>query len=135
MTIKPMLLVAEDDPDDQFLIREMLENFCTPNLETYYMWDGEELMSYLHENVDPSNTPDLVLLDLNMPRKDGRKALQEIKEDPRLENIPVVVLTTSVNERDALYCRNYGVAGYYSKPGSAAEMRTIIKGLCSHFLK
>ena len=134
MNPKPILLVAEDDPDDQFLIEGALKKFCPPNVETRFLENGEELMHTLHEKLAHAICPDLVLMDLNMPCKDGRWALQEIKADSRLADIPVVVLTTSENEQDVQYCRRYGVAAYYTKPGSIIELRKIIQSLCNCYL-
>jgi two-component system, response regulator len=114
------LLMAEDDADDRLLAIEALtESRLINQLQTVV--DGEELMDYLHHRnqyVDPqkSPSPDLILLDLNMPRKDGRRAIEEIKADPRLRSIPIVVLTTSRAEEDI--CRSYdlGVSSYITKP-------------------
>ena len=83
--------------------------------------DGEELMDYLHRRkkyvaTDLSPQPGLILLDLNMPRKDGREALQEIKSDPELRRIPVVVLTTSEADQDILRSYDLGVNAFVTKP-------------------
>jgi CheY-like chemotaxis protein len=131
---KSLLLVAEDDPDDQLLIQEAIDVSCHPEIETYFVWDGVELIDYLQGKIkSQSLKPDLVLLDLNMPRKDGRDALREIKMNPDLASIPVAVLTTSINDRDAQYCQQYGVIGYYRKPGSMTELRNIIGNLCKAY--
>jgi CheY-like chemotaxis protein len=130
-----MLLVAEDDPDDQLLIQNAIDESCPPETRTHFVWDGVELIDYLQEGVqNRASRPDLVLLDLNMPRKDGRVALHEIKTDPVLASIPIAVLTTSTNDRDAQYCQKYGVVGYFRKPGSMTELREIIGGLCTDYL-
>ncbi len=130
---EPYFLVAEDDPDDQFLIQDLLNRYCA-EIKTHFLQDGEELMNFLGNEVENPALPNLVLLDLNMPCKDGRTALKEIRTDPRLENLPVVVLTTSSNEKDARFCGQYGIAGFYTKPGSVEELRTIIKDLCAQFM-
>jgi CheY-like chemotaxis protein len=132
---KPILLIAEDDPDDQILIQDAVEDACLQDVETRVVWDGIELMAYLHGIAQGEGKPGLVLLDLNMPRKDGRVALREIKADPSLADIPVAVLTTSSAEVDAEYCSRFGVVGYYRKPGSMTELREIIGGLCMDYLK
>jgi CheY-like chemotaxis protein len=132
MKRKSFLLIAEDDPDDQLLFRDAIEVVCAPTLETRFVWDGFELLNFLRAN--PGYQPGLVILDLNMPGKDGRTALQEIKADPNLTNIPVVVLTTSHDETDLQYCLDYGVIEYYSKPGSMGELKEIFRRLCIVYL-
>lgn len=113
------ILVADDDPDDQLLLREALaENRLCNDL--YFVNDGVELMDFLHRRgryaVPPAPQPDLILLDLNMPRKDGREALAQIKADPDLRRIPIVVLTTSRSEEDVLRMYNLGVNSFIVKP-------------------
>src|SRR5690242_476586 len=93
------ILLADDDPDDCLLAREALEESRLAN-DLHVVGDGEELLDYLHRRgayEDPASSPrpGLILLDLNMPRKDGREALREIRQDPDLRRIPIVVLTTS----------------------------------------
>ena len=100
------ILLADDDPDDRQLTRDAFaQNRLANELAT--VEDGEELMDYLHrrgkyENLKNKALPGLILLDLNMPRKDGREALKEMKADPVLRRIPIVVLTTSKAE-DLIY--------------------------------
>jgi CheY-like chemotaxis protein len=118
---KPILiLVADDDEEDCMLIRDALVESRLVN-EMVFVHDGEQLLDYMYqrgEYADPvtSPRPGLILLDLNMPRKDGREALLEIKADPNLRKTPVVVLTTSQAEEDV--CRSYdlGVNSYITKP-------------------
>src|SRR5687767_2005551 len=100
------ILIADDDPDDRELTRDALQE-CRLANEVHFVEDGEELMDYLsrrgqHRNLAGSPLPGLILLDLNMPRKDGREALKEIKANPDLRRIPIVVLTTSKAEEDIL---------------------------------
>lgn len=127
------LLMAEDDPDDRLLARDALAESRLAN-DLKIVEDGEKLLDYLYRRnrfADPvtSPRPDLMLIDLNMPRKDGREAIKEIKADPDLRRIPIVVLTTSQSDEDV--CRSYdlGVASYISKPvtfeGLVAVMKTI----------
>ena len=134
MQIQPLLLIAEDDPDDQLLIQDAIDKSCPPEIDIYFVWDGVELIDFLQKKGKGASRPDLLLLDLNMPRKDGRDALREIKTDPDLASIPVAILTTSTNERDAQYCQQYGVVGYFRKPGSMTELNEIISGLCMDYL-
>src|ERR687890_587725 len=100
------ILIADDDADDRLLARDALAESRLAN-DVRFVEDGEQLMDYLHRKgkyADPavSPRPGLILLDLNMPRKDGREALREIKADPTLRSIPIVVLTTSKQEEDIL---------------------------------
>ncbi|MGZ3703112.1 MAG: response regulator, partial [Bdellovibrionota bacterium] len=114
------ILVADDDADDRLMIRDALtENRLANGLN--FVTDGEELMDYLLRKgkySDPTNSPrpGLILLDLNMPRKDGREALKEIKANPNLRGIPVVVLTTSKAEEDVYRTYNLGVNSFITKP-------------------
>ncbi|RPI27217.1 MAG: response regulator [Chloroflexota bacterium] len=135
MLHRPLLLVAEDDPDDQVLIQDMLAIACPQEFEALFVWDGVELIDYLRKQEESqTRMPALVLLDLNMPRKDGRAALREMKSDPALADIPVVVLTTSNSPTDIEYCEQYGVARYCRKPSSITELREILGGLCTDYL-
>lgn len=91
------------------------------------VWNGEELMDYLkvrgkYADAESAPRPALILLDLNMPRKDGREALQEIKDDPELRRIPVVVLTTSNSDLDVQQSYDAGVNAYITKPARFADM-------------
>ncbi len=131
---KPItILMAEDDPDDQLLAREALEESMIAN-NLHIVENGEELIDYLKHRgkySDPASSPrpGLILLDLNMPRMDGREALRIIKTDPELHTIPVVVLTTSKAEEDILRMYEVGANSYIIKPvtfeGLVEVMRTI----------
>jgi CheY-like chemotaxis protein len=120
---KPVVIViAEDDDDDFLMAKEALEEARVVN-DLYRVKDGEELMDYLlrrevYEVPKTSPVPSLILLDLNMPRKDGREALQDIKANPVLHSIPVVVLTTSKAEEDILRSYELGVNSFIRKPVS-----------------
>jgi CheY-like chemotaxis protein len=107
------ILIAEDDADDRLLIREAFEENRIP-LDLHFVDDGEALMDYLRHHP----LPDLILLDLNMPRKDGREVLFEIKADPTLKAIPVVILTTSNTREDITRCYSAGANSYITKPDS-----------------
>ncbi|MEM1093074.1 MAG: response regulator [Bacteroidota bacterium] len=116
------ILLAEDDPDDQLLTIRALKNSRLANTINV-VEDGEELMDYLYRRgkyTDPATAPrpGVILLDLNMPRKDGREALSEIKQDPELRRIPVIVLTTSEAEQDILQTYDLGVNAFVTKPVS-----------------
>jgi CheY-like chemotaxis protein len=120
------ILMAEDDEDDRLLTKEALEeNRLTNDLR--FVEDGEELLDYLNRRGTyadraQSPRPGLILLDLNMPRKDGREALQEIKGDPRLREIPVVILTTSKADEDIHRSYALGANSYITKPVTFAGM-------------
>ena len=134
MKNEALLLVAEDDPDDQYFFQEALAVACPRGVETHFALDGAQLMNYLREKPKEAYRRNLVVLDLNMRVKDGRKTLRDIKSDPNFADIPVVVLTTSDNEEDAQYCKHYGAAAYYRKPSSIVELVKIVKVLCSDYL-
>lgn len=121
MSPKPItILIADDDSDDRAMIKEaLIENRLANDLR--FVVNGEELMDYLlrrgtFKNPESSPRPGIILLDLNMPKKDGREALREIKSDPHLRDIPVVVLTTSKAEEDVYRTYNLGVNSFISKP-------------------
>lgn len=133
MEIEPFFLFAEDDPDDQFMIRVSAQEACPPEIQMHFVQDGMELMDFLHERIDQSSKPSLIILDLNMPRKDGRVALREIKAHPDLMDIPTVILTTSSAEEDVRYCQSFGIHGYYRKPDSINELRDIMAQLCKQY--
>jgi CheY-like chemotaxis protein len=114
------IMYADDDPEDRMLVKDAwLESRIANPLA--FAEDGEDLMDYLHRRgkytaLEGAPLPGLILLDLNMPRKDGREALKEIKADPALRSIPVVVLTTSKAEEDILRAYDLGVSSFIIKP-------------------
>jgi CheY-like chemotaxis protein len=129
------ILMADDDADDCLLVREALREIGQP-CELMIVRDGEQLLDYLRrrgEYGDGRETPrpDLILLDLKMPKKDGREALGELKADPHFSSIPIVVLTTSMAEDDIEYCYKMGVNSYVAKPttfrGLVDLMNTLAK--------
>jgi CheY-like chemotaxis protein len=128
-----VILLADDDPDDRLLATMALKKSRLANrIQT--VEDGEELMDYLHRRgayADPESSPrpGLILLDLNMPRKDGREALQEIKSDARLRRIPVVVLTTSQADQDIVDTYNLGVNAFVTKPVTFDGLADAIQAL------
>ena len=127
------ILMADDDPDDRLLAERALKEARLKN-GIRFVEDGEELMDYLHRRgkySDPTSSPrpGLILLDLNMPRKDGREALAEIKGDPELHKIPVVILTTSKAEEDIVRSYDLGVNSYITKPVSFAGLAEVMKVL------
>jgi CheY-like chemotaxis protein len=133
------ILMADDDPDDRLLARRALEKHgLAEALRT--VADGEELMDYLHRRgpyADPalSPRPSLVLLDLNMPRKDGREALAEMKGDPSLRQIPVVVLTTSRSEEEIFRSYDLGANSYVTKPVTFDGLVEVMGSLDIYWLR
>jgi CheY-like chemotaxis protein len=133
------ILVADDDADDRMMIREALEENRLAN-DLRFVEDGEELMDYLLRRgkyEDPANSPrpGIILLDLNMPKKDGREALKEIKSDPALREIPIVVLTTSKAQEDI--CRTYdlGVNSFVTKPVTFEELVAVTHSLGKYWFE
>jgi two-component system, response regulator len=133
------ILMAEDDVDDSFLLAETLKNLgCEGKLRL--VQDGVELMDYLKRQgkyADPqlSPLPFLLLLDLNMPRKDGRQALREIKADPFLAKIRVIIWTTSDLLEDKVLCHAAGADDYVTKPNSYEDLMEEVKALCRRLLR
>jgi CheY-like chemotaxis protein len=115
----PVLLLAEDDADDCLLIKDALEE-CQWSGQLRCVKDGEELLDYLLQRgafeAGDAPRPGIILLDLNMPRKDGRQALQEIRANPTLRQIPVVVLTTSKADTDIAASYASGANSFIAKP-------------------
>ncbi len=133
------LLMADDDADDRLLTREALAESRLAN-QLVFVEDGEELMDYLrhrgrYSNGGASPRPGLILLDLNMPRKDGREALREMKADPDLRLIPVVVLTTSKAEEDILRTYDMGASAYISKPVTFAGLVHVMRVLGQYWFE
>ncbi len=112
-----VILLADDDPDDRaFTLRALRQNRLSNDVHT--VEDGEELMDFLNRRGSYTDAPrpDVILLDLNMPRMDGREALEQIKSDPTLRKIPVVVLTTSEADQDIVQTYDLGVNAFVTKP-------------------
>lgn len=137
---KPVtLLLVEDDPDDRLLAQDALQKSNLPH-DLRFVADGEELMRYLRRageyaaGEEPPR-PGLILLDLNLPRKDGREALKEIKEDPKLREIPVVVLTTSESEEDIRLTYRYGGNSFITKPVEFGTFVEVMKSLAHYWLE
>ena len=137
---KPItILMADDDPDDRQLTKEAFEEAKLAN-DLRFVEDGVELLDYLHRRgkyADPANSPrpGLILLDLNMPRKDGREALAEIKQDARFRTIRVIILTTSKAEEDILRTYNLSAASYITKPVTFESLVDVVKTLGKYWLE
>jgi CheY-like chemotaxis protein len=141
-TTKPrpiVILVAEDDEEDRMLVQEALEESRLAN-QLFFVTDGEELMAYLRHEGKYADTekfpmPGLILLDLNMPRKDGREAMKELKADPHLRVIPTVVLTTSKAEEDIIRTYGLGVNSFITKPVTFSSLVNVMRTLGKYWFE
>lgn len=134
-----IIMIADDDPEDRMLAQDALAEARVVN-DIRYVEDGEELMDYLKRRgkyADPASSPrpGMLLLDLNMPRKDGREALEEIKADPNLRAIPVVILTTSEADEDIVRSYGLGASSYITKPVSFDGLVKVMKALNSYWFE
>ncbi len=128
-----LILMADDDEEDQMFAQEAFEESGLRH-ELRFVEDGEALVSYLDACLDLSgpktqSLPHLILLDLNMPRKDGREALREIKANPQLRHIPVIVLTTSSSDCDIYRSYDIGANSYITKPVTFESLVDILNTL------
>lgn len=133
------ILLADDDEEDLMMTREALEQSRLGN-DLRFVHDGEDLMDYLLRRgayADPADAPvpGLILLDLNMPKKDGREALGEIKANPRLRTIPVIVLTTSRAEEDVFRTYDLGVNSFITKPVTFEGLVEAMKVLADYWIE
>ena len=123
------ILLVEDNPGDVELTQDALRRSKVAT-RVAVVTDGEQAMDYLQRGgSEDEATPDLVLLDLNLPKKDGMEVLKEMKEDPNLKHIPVVILTTSEAERDILASYRLGANCFISKPVDLTEFRKVVESI------
>ena len=125
------ILMADDDPDDRLLTEDALKEARLAN-EIRFVENGEELLQYLrHQGKFADKTlhprPGIILLDLNMPKMDGREALQLIKSDPDLRRIPVIIMTTSKADQDILKSYDLGANSYVTKPVTFDELVAVVR--------
>ena len=133
------ILLADDDEDDRMMTRDALRDARLHN-DLRYVIDGVDLMDYLYRrgrHADPARSPrpGMILLDLNMPRMDGREALEQIKQDPDLRSIPVVVLTTSKAEEDIVRTYDLGVNSFITKPVTFLGLVEVMKVFSRYWLE
>ncbi|WP_246859196.1 response regulator [Spirosoma sp. KCTC 42546] len=131
------ILIADDDTDDRlFMDKALRQSGYTQNVQ--FVEDGEELMEYLRRegryNEDNAPWPNLLILDLNMPRKNGFQALNEIKDDPKLRRLPVVVMTTSSADEDVLKTYNLGVNSFVTKPFNFNRLVEMVGALKTYWI-
>lgn len=135
---KPMtILIADDDMDDRLFMEQALRQ-CGYTQYIQFVEDGEYLMEYLHRrgefNEINAPWPNLVILDLNMPRKNGFQVLREIKDDPDLRRLPVVVMTTSSADDDVVKTYNLGVNSFVTKPFNFNRLVEIVSSLKTYWI-
>ena len=133
------ILMADDDADDRLLTRDALSESRVIN-DLRFVEDGEQLMDYLRRRgrfEDPASSPrpGLILLDLNMPRKDGRAALEEIKSDPDLRRIPIIIMTTSQAEEDIYRSYDLGANSFITKPVTFERLVDLMKALGKYWIE
>jgi CheY-like chemotaxis protein len=133
------ILMADDDEDDRLLTRDALTESRVLN-DFHCVADGIELMKYLrreglYRDDELYPVPSLILLDLNMPRLDGRGALEQIKRDPVLRSIPVIILTTSKAEEDMMRAYDLGAASYITKPVTFDKLVELMKSLGRYWVE
>ncbi len=124
------ILIVDDDPADAEIIQELLEE-CATALEIHVVHDGVDALEHLSSctRVPGGGLPDLVLLDLNMPRKDGREVLQEIRATEQLQHLPVIILTTSQEEEEIEQAYRLGANCYISKPAAMADFERLVNAI------
>ena len=129
------VLLVEDSPGDVRLTREAFKD-AKVHINLHVAPDGTDAMAFLRQEGKHANVPrpDMILLDLNLPKKDGREVLAEIKEDPTLRTIPVVVLTTSSSEADVLRSYQLHANCYITKPVGLEGFLTVVKSIDSFWL-
>jgi len=135
----PVILMADDDADDRLLAKDALDE-CGPPIDLRFVENGEELLDYLlrrgnHASAEHAPRPNLILLDLNMPRKDGREALQEIKHHPELRRIPVVMFTTSSADIDIDRIYDLGANSFITKPVTFEELVKVMRSLGDYWFQ
>lgn len=133
------ILIADDDAEDRMLIIDALKESRLKN-KVHCVENGEELIHFLKNQEKYSDkekfpAPGIVLLDLNMPKKDGREALKEIKQDKKLRSIPIIILTTSKAEQDILKSYDLGVNSFITKPVSFSAMVDVMKTLNKYWFE
>lgn len=134
-----VIVMADDDDDDYLLTKKALQESRLLN-KLHRVSDGEELLDYLRNSAPYQDSqkyerPGVILLDLNMPRKDGREALKEIKSDPKLASIPVVVFTTSKAEEDIYKTYQLGVNSFITKPVTFDNLVRVIQAIGNYWFE
>ncbi|RYE16207.1 MAG: response regulator [Sphingobacteriales bacterium] len=129
------ILIAEDDADDRFLLQAAFEENGFED-KLHFVENGVEVLEYLYllEKDDKTPLPKFILLDLNMPKKDGREVLKELKQHPKLKKIPVVIFSTTNNEQEMHRCYESGANSYITKPNSFENLLKTVAALRSYWM-
>jgi CheY-like chemotaxis protein len=130
--LKHTLLIAEDDVDDQLLLESAFDELKLLH-KLVFVENGIKALAYLEENS--KELPSLILLDLNMPKKDGRETLIEIKSNENWRSTPIIIFTTSDSEADITYCYKNGANTFITKPLSFRELKKIVESIDFFWLK
>jgi CheY-like chemotaxis protein len=137
-SVRPItILMADDDEDDRDLARDALDGTRLGE-RMQFVIDGQDLIDFLRHDgpyagAEETPPPSIILLDLNMPRKDGREALAELKADERLRRIPVIVLTTSSDEMDVQRAYDLGASSYITKPVTHSQLTQVMQGVAEYW--
>lgn len=133
---KIFILIAEDDADDRYLIQTAFEEKGYSD-KIEFVQDGVELLNYLEEvdRAEQQEFPGFILLDLNMPKKDGRQVLKEIKQHPKFKKIPVIVFTTTKNEAEIKRCYELGANTYIVKPTSYNSLLSVVQSIRQYWFQ
>ncbi|MFT5884172.1 MAG: CheY-like chemotaxis protein [Arcticibacterium sp.] len=128
------ILIAEDDLDDQLLLKSAFgEN--QSSCQVTFVADGEQLLNHLKEGNKDNKLPDLILLDLNMPKIDGREVLKQIRADTELSHIPVLIISTSSAEGEIKAAYSLGASAYLVKPASYEKLLLLVKNLSAFYFE
>ena len=129
------ILIGEDDADDRFLLQTAFDE-VRPNSQLVFVENGVELLDFLVGKSEEAHAilPVFILLDLNMPKKDGREVLRELKAHPVLQHVPVIMFSTTNNEHEIRRCYELGANSYITKPDSFGGLQDIVKALCGYWL-
>jgi two-component system, chemotaxis family, response regulator Rcp1 len=130
------ILIVEDSPSDAFIVREALKQARQRN-DVHSVSDGVEAMNFLHRRGQYAGVPrpDIILLDLNLPRKDGRELLAEIKTDEKFQRIPVIVLTSSAAEQDISRAYSLHANCYLTKPADFSQFKEMVEAIETFWFK
>ncbi|MBS1585435.1 MAG: response regulator [Bacteroidetes bacterium] len=131
------ILIAEDDADDRFLLQAAFDENAFKD-KLHFVDNGVEVMEYLQALIDSGNKaelPKFMLLDLNMPKKDGREVLKELKQHPELKKIPVIIFSTTNNEQEMRRCYELGANSYITKPNSFENLLKTVAALRSYWMQ